>query len=103
MARICLLAPGQPSVDPRLVKEADALHEVGHEVQVVCAHYIDRADQADRQLLKNRAWWLLLAEGHLNRRRFGAMLGPDRATAGTDGIGRWWSGRQRILVYSGLG
>jgi len=29
-----------------------------------------------RRLLKHaRYYWLLLAEGHLNRRRFGAMLG----------------------------
>ena len=29
-----------------------------------------------------RYYWLLLADGHLNWRRFGAMLGPDRtATA----------------------
>ena len=39
MARICVLAPGQPSVDPRLVKEADALHEAGHEVQVALRTY----------------------------------------------------------------
>lgn len=56
MARICLLAPGQPSVDPRLVKEADALHEVGHEVQVLCSHMIPWADATDRALLQTRPW-----------------------------------------------
>jgi glycosyltransferase involved in cell wall biosynthesis len=56
MARICLLSPGQPSVDPRLVKEADALHEAGHEVQVLCAHMIPWADAADRELLQARFW-----------------------------------------------
>jgi glycosyltransferase involved in cell wall biosynthesis len=69
MARICVLAPGQPSVDPRLVKEADALHEAGHEVQVVCAHYIDWADEPDRQLLKNRAWGCTYVGGEPNRSR----------------------------------
>ncbi len=35
--RICLMTPGQPATDPRLVKEADALVEAGHQVQVFCA------------------------------------------------------------------
>lgn len=56
MARICLISPGQPSVDPRLVKEADALHEAGHEVQVLCSHMIPWADAADRELLQTRPW-----------------------------------------------
>jgi glycosyltransferase involved in cell wall biosynthesis len=56
MARICLLAPGQPSVDPRLVKEADALRDVGHEVHVLCSHMIPWADAADRELLQTRSW-----------------------------------------------
>ena len=29
MSRICLLTPGQPSTNPRLVKEADALADAG--------------------------------------------------------------------------
>ena len=56
MARICLLTAGQPSVNPRLVKEADALHEAGHEVHVLCSHYVQWADEADRVLLGGRCW-----------------------------------------------
>ena len=66
MARICLLAPGQPSVDPRLVKEADALHEVGHEVQVLCSHMIPWADAADRELLQTRPWRCTYVGGDFN-------------------------------------
>jgi hypothetical protein len=49
-----------------------------------------------------RYCWQLLAEGHLNRRQFGAMLGPDRAATATDGIESYWvksaaaSGRQQV-------
>ena len=68
MARICLLAPGQPSVDPRLVKEADALHEVGHEVQVLCSHMIPWADAADRELLQTRPWRCTYVGGDFNGR-----------------------------------
>lgn len=69
MARICLLAPGQPSVDPRLVKEADALHEVGHEVKVLCSHMIPWADAADRELLQTRSWECTYVGGDFNGRR----------------------------------
>jgi glycosyltransferase involved in cell wall biosynthesis len=54
--RICLITPGQPSINPRLVKEADALHEAGHEVRVLCSHYVSWADEADKALLASRAW-----------------------------------------------
>ena len=56
MAKICLLTPGQPSTNPRLVKEADALVEAGHQVQVLCGHTIAWADQADKILLSTRRW-----------------------------------------------
>lgn len=56
MSRICLLTPGQPSTNPRLVKEADALVDAGHEVHVLCAHYATWADAFDRELLGNRKW-----------------------------------------------
>lgn len=66
MARICLLAPGQPSVDPRLVKEADALHETGHEVYVLCSHFVRWADAADRELLQTRPWTCTYVGGDFN-------------------------------------
>ena len=54
--RICLITPGQPSTNPRLVKEADALCEAGHEVRVLCSHYAPWADEADKALLASRTW-----------------------------------------------
>lgn len=56
MARICLLTPTQPSVNPRIVKEADALAEVGHKVHVFCGHTIPWADESDERLLGKRKW-----------------------------------------------
>lgn len=56
MAKICLLTPSQPSINPRIVKEADALAEVGHQVQVLCGHTVAWADQSDEILLRNRRW-----------------------------------------------
>jgi glycosyltransferase involved in cell wall biosynthesis len=55
-ARICLLTTGQPSTNPRLVKEADALAASGHHVHVIGAKRADWADASDRELLPGRAW-----------------------------------------------
>lgn len=54
MAVVCLLTPGQPSTNPRLVKEAVTLVEAGHTVHVVCAHWAGWADETDRTLLESQ-------------------------------------------------
>lgn len=64
MARVCLLTPGQLSVSPRVVKEADALTEAGYEVEVFCAHWTAWADETDRMLLKSRRWACTYVGGH---------------------------------------
>src|ERR1039457_4627538 len=56
MSRICLMTPGQPSINPRLVKEADTLVEAGHQVHVLCSHTVSWADEADKRLLSTRRW-----------------------------------------------
>src|SRR5215510_9619138 len=56
MNSVCLIPPGQPSTNPRLVKEADALAEAGYNVSVICAHWADWADITDTELLASRAW-----------------------------------------------
>jgi glycosyltransferase involved in cell wall biosynthesis len=54
--RICLVTTGQPSTNPRLVKEADALAGAGFEVVVIGAHVAPWADDADARLLPARRW-----------------------------------------------
>src|SRR5205807_5593379 len=56
MAKICLLTPTQPSINPRIVKEADALAEAGHQVHVLCGHTVAWADESDILLLRKRKW-----------------------------------------------
>lgn len=56
MAKICLLTATQPSVNPRIVKEADALAEAGHQVHVLCGHTVPWADESDATLLRTRNW-----------------------------------------------
>lgn len=54
--RICLVTTSQPSANPRLVKEADALSQAGYDVRVVGAHLIEWADAFDEELLRSRRW-----------------------------------------------
>jgi glycosyltransferase involved in cell wall biosynthesis len=56
VAKICLLSPSQPSINPRLVKEADALVEGGHRVHVLCGHTVPWAERSDAILLRSRPW-----------------------------------------------
>lgn len=51
-----MLTQAQPATNPRLVKEADALSEAGHEVEVLCGRQAQWATAADRELLASRRW-----------------------------------------------
>lgn len=64
--RVCLTTHGQPSTTPRLVKEADALTEAGHEVHVICGRWIAWADETDKNLLSSRDWSCTYVGGHRN-------------------------------------
>ncbi|HUF47145.1 MAG TPA: hypothetical protein VMM93_04955 [Vicinamibacterales bacterium] len=55
-ASICIVTTGQPSTNPRAVKEADALAAAGHAVRLIGAQWADWADEADEKLLAGRAW-----------------------------------------------
>ena len=55
-ASVCLVTTGQPSTNPRAVKEADALSEAGYEVRLIGAQWADWADAADERLLAGRPW-----------------------------------------------
>jgi hypothetical protein len=54
--RICLVSPGHVASNPRLVKEADALHEAGYNVHVVAGWYYPAWDDADREIYDRAPW-----------------------------------------------
>jgi hypothetical protein len=53
-ARICLLSPAPVWVNPRLVKEADALHEAGYDV--VAGYRADGPTDRDDAILNGKPW-----------------------------------------------
>ena len=59
---VCLITTGQPSTNPRLVKEADTLVEAGHHVHVVGAHWIHWAAATDAEVLAGRHWTVSLVD-----------------------------------------
>lgn len=54
--KITLLTTGQPSTNPRLVKEADALAAAGYEVTMLYSYWADWAEETDPKLLASRPW-----------------------------------------------
>jgi len=62
--RACLVTTGQPATNPRLVKEADALSDVGADVHVIACKFRAWADDADA-VYASRDWtmhWLRFGE-----------------------------------------
>lgn len=51
MARICIVTPGQLGSNPRVVKEADALAEAGHDVTVICTKVADFVEPRDQSVM----------------------------------------------------
>lgn len=64
MADIVLVSSGQPSLNPRLVKEADTLVANGHDVLVIYAYWNNWATQLDEDLLSKRQWKAIRVGGH---------------------------------------
>lgn len=54
--KIVLISSGQPSLNPRLVKEADALADAGCEIKVLYAYWNDWGTKNDAKLLPKKKW-----------------------------------------------
>jgi len=72
MKRIVLISSGQPSVNPRLVKEANALSDEGFEVFVLYSFWTQWAWETDKQLFSKCKWTPILVGGspNYNKLRF---------------------------------
>jgi glycosyltransferase involved in cell wall biosynthesis len=63
LKKIVLLSVGQPSTNPRLVKEANALADKGYEVSVIYSFWTRWAREADHRLFEQVKWRPILAGG----------------------------------------
>ena len=64
--KIVLVTTGQPSCNPRIVKEADALQQAGFDVTVLYSFFIDWAKEKDTILLKKVLWKYKMVGGSEN-------------------------------------
>jgi glycosyltransferase involved in cell wall biosynthesis len=64
MKKVVLISSGQPSLNPRLVKEADALADAGYEVTVLYAYWNNWGDDFNKTLFPAKKWNAIIAGGH---------------------------------------
>lgn len=74
MKRIVLISTGQPTLNPRLVKEADALVNEGYDVTVLYQHWSNWAIIPDEELLKNKKWSYKCVGGNPLQHRFSYFI-----------------------------
>ena len=64
-----LISSGQPALNPRLVKEADALTNAGYEVTVLYAYWNDWGTRFDRELIPTKKWKAVCIGGDPENRK----------------------------------
>jgi hypothetical protein len=63
MYKIVLVTPGQPALNPRLVKEADALANAGYDVSVIFAYWNFWGNEFTKKLLSEKKWKAICVGG----------------------------------------
>jgi len=71
---VVLISSGQPSLNPRLVKEADALTGAGFNVTVLYTYWNAWGTQLDVDLLKTKKWHAIRTGGNPDTERFTYLL-----------------------------
>lgn len=66
MHKIVLISSGQPSLNPRLVKEADALANNGYQVTVLYAYWNEWGTAFDKELIADKKWAAIRIGGDPN-------------------------------------
>jgi hypothetical protein len=55
---VCIVSPGHIGSNPRVVKEADALHDAGYDVSVIAARVLDLVEPLDQAVMRRIPWRL---------------------------------------------
>ena len=69
-----LISSGQPSLNPRLVKEADSLCDAGYDVTVLYAYWNAWGTLFDKQLIPAKKWQAIRVAGDPDDNRFTYFL-----------------------------
>jgi hypothetical protein len=68
--KIVLITTGQPSCNPRVVKEADAFSAAGYDVTLLYSFFISWAEEKDKTLLNHVAWKYKMIGGSPAKNKF---------------------------------
>ncbi|WP_316782801.1 glycosyltransferase [Pedobacter frigiditerrae] len=74
MIKIVIVTSGQPSLNPRLVKEADALSDQGFIVTVIYQYWNDWGTVIDLKLLKSKKWTAVHTGGNPDNKKFQYLI-----------------------------
>ena len=72
--KIVLITSGQPSTNPRIVKESDALSAAGFQVTLIYAYWTAWATQHDQTLLKDKSWEAIRVAGEPQQEKWTYFL-----------------------------
>ncbi len=99
--KIVLITSGQPALNPRLVKEADALTKAGYKVIVVYQYWNDWGTELDKQLLPTKKWKAICIGGSPKQNKLIYWL--SRFQHKTDKLLVKWFGFKYCLAENALG
>jgi hypothetical protein len=82
---ICLVSPGNLAANPRIVKEADALHEAGYTVTAIVSDYSPGLRPFDDEIIARASWRVVRVPRSAGERYVGAAA--RLAAKLVDGVG----------------
>lgn len=84
--RICIVSPGNLSSNPRLVKEADALHRAGYEVTAIACDYTDALKRFDDEIESGTPWKIIRLPRYKSERYLTAAARPVARALSASGL-----------------
>jgi len=97
--RVCIVSPGNLSANPRLVKEADALHGAGYEVTAVVSDYSTGLRGFDGEIESHAPWRVVQARRSPRERYF--RVAASTTARLIDGVGARVPMPLAALAYGG--
>ena len=68
---VCIVSPGNLASNPRVLKEADALHEAGHAVTAVVCDYTEALRPFDDEIASRAPWRVVRVARPVGERQVG--------------------------------
>ena len=80
---VCIVSPGNLASNPRVLKEADALHEAGYAVTAVVCDYTEALRGFDDEIANDVPWKVVRVPRPAGERPIGLLAGGVARLAGT--------------------